>query len=286
VRSRLPLAVALTLLFLLAPAALAKSCTKGKPCGNTCINVNYTCRSGTSGSTNTSSRSALPRSSTTSPPLPRSQPFSPQAQLRGPVDVVRFVDGDTVRIYVNGAEENVRLIGIDTPETVHPQRGVEPFGPEASAFLSQLLRGRPVWVELDVQERDHYRRPLVYLYYQDPSGDWDYQGIRLRQANLEIARNGFADVLTIPPNVRYAELYVEAVSQAREGKLGMWAGTEPSLSTGTTLAGLPYDPAGPDRDCSDFSTRAQAQAFFEAARPGDPHQLDSDDDGEACESLR
>jgi endonuclease YncB( thermonuclease family) len=90
--------------------------------------------------------------------------------LQGPTPVLRVVDGDTITLTINGIEENARLIGIDTPETKHPTRGVEPYGPEASAFTKELLQGKQVWIEFDVEERDRYRRPLVYVYFEDDQG--------------------------------------------------------------------------------------------------------------------
>lgn len=209
--------------------------------------------------------------------------LAPQGQIAGPTQIIRFVDGDTVRLIVNGAEENVRLIGIDTPETVHPTLGEQPFGREASAFTRSLLTGRELWVEFDVQERDHYGRPLVYLYFPASDGDWLIDGLHFRQANLEIIRHGWADISTIPPNVRYADLYLSASREARDEARGIWAiaqaqtGIAASLEPVTTTA---------DRDCNDFRTQAEAQRFFDAAGPGDPHRLDGDRDAIACESLR
>jgi len=203
--------------------------------------------------------------------------LTPQGELQGPVPVLRVVDGDTIEIPVNGSGESARLIGVDTPETRHPTVGIEPYGPEASAFTKMLLEGREVYIEFDVEERDHYGRPLIYAYFEDPAGDWHYGELRLKQVNLEIARAGLADVLTIPPNVRYSDLYLQAVQEARAAGRGMWGEGSAALST--------PPPSEEDRDCSDFSSQAEAQAFFESAGPGDPHGLDSDGDGEVCESL-
>jgi micrococcal nuclease len=211
--------------------------------------------------------------------------------LQGPTPVLDIVDGDTVRLEVNGVIENVRLIGIDTPETKHPTVGVEPFGPEASAFTTNLLKGKSVYVEFDLEERDRYSRPLVYLYIEDAGGMWTYEGKRLSQVNLLIAASGYADVLTIAPNVKYSERFLNAVQHARDAKRGMWASMNNEGQTSTINQVAPsttpqnYSTSGGDRDCSDFSSHAQAQAFFEAAGPGDPHRLDGDDDGLACESL-
>src|SRR5699024_5086390 len=79
--------------------------------------------------------------------------------------VVRVVDGDTVHILLNGKEEVVRLLLVDTPETKHPTKPVQPFGPEASAFTKQMLpNGKEIEYEFDTSERDKYGRLLGYLY--------------------------------------------------------------------------------------------------------------------------
>jgi len=124
------------------------------------------------------------------------------------VHVERVVDGDTFVIAGGG---RVRMIGIDTPETVHPERPVEPFGPEASAFAKQLLDGNNVRLEFDVQERDKYGRLLAYVFLEDG-----------RFANAELVREGLATVLTIPPNVRYVDLFVRLQREARLEGRGMW----------------------------------------------------------------
>mgnify|MGYP003857138955 CR=1 FL=1 len=158
-------------------------------------------------------------------------------QLQGPVAVLKVVDGDTVELAGLG---RVRLIGIDAPESSPNERArlqarqsgqevqeVVRLGLLAKRFTEGLLRGKQVWLELDVQERDRYGRVLAYLYLEDPRGDWSYGGKRYRQVNLEILRAGWADPLTIPPNVRYAELYLEASREARAKGRGMWGNPPP-----------------------------------------------------------
>lgn len=149
--------------------------------------------------------------------------LSPQGALQGPFRVVKVVDGDTVDLEALG---RVRLIGIDAPESSMNRRTSGPkevrLGLRAKAFLTRLLQGRVVWVELDVQERDRYRRVLAYLYLEDPQGDWLHLGRRFRQVNLEMVRAGWAEVYTVPPNVRYAELYLQAAREARARGVGMW----------------------------------------------------------------
>jgi micrococcal nuclease len=218
--------------------------------------------------------------------------LEPRGQLQGMFEVARVVDGDTVRVVINGQEEAIRLIGIDTPETVHPTRGEEPFGREASDFTKGLLEGRSVYLEFDVEERDRFGRLLAYLYIDDANGAWQYTGAMLTQVNYALAIQGYASQATFPPNVRYVDLYESAVREARNAGRGLH-GAAPQQATqqaqpAAQAANLRYDPFGPDRDCGDFSTQREAQAFFEAAGgpATDRHRLDRDRDGVVCESLR
>ena len=145
------------------------------------------------------------------------------APARLPATVVRVVDGDTLIVRLDGREETVRLIGVDTPETVHPTIGVEPGGPEASAFTKRLLPpGTTVRLELDVQERDRYGRLLAYVYLPDG-----------RMVNAELLRAGLAQLLTVPPNVRYVDLFTRLQREAREAGRGLWA-ERPSASSGVS----------------------------------------------------
>lgn len=184
--------------------------------------------------------------------------------------VTRVVDGDTLDLtFADGRSERLRLIGVDTPETVHPTIGEEPGGREASYFTKEALAGKTVLVEFDAEERDRYGRLLGYVYTTDGA-----------MFNAVLVDRGFAEVATFPPNVRYVNVFTALQQGAREAKVGLWEQTSPSPA-------LRYDPFGPDRDCSDFATWEEAQAFFLAAGgpERDPHRLDSDRDGIACESL-
>lgn len=148
----------------------------------------------------------------------------PVGPVLGPVPVLRVLDGDTVVLRSNLGPRVVRLIGIDTPEVSHPEKGRERFGPEASAFTEALLsEGTRVWVELDLETEDAYGRLLAYLYLPDADGDWSVAGQPAAMVNEEIARAGFARVLTIPPNGVYADLFEAAVDQARAAGAGMFA---------------------------------------------------------------
>ena len=210
--------------------------------------------------------------------------LTPEGRLQGPVAVLRVVDGDTVELQGLGP---VRLIGVDAPESTYNRRTSGPeevrLGLETKAFLARLLQGKKVWVELDVQERDRYRRVLAYLYLEDPRGDWIYGGRRFLQVNLELVRAGWAEPYTVPPNVRYAALYLEASREARRKGVGMWGGaSRPAPGRGCDPAYpdvcIPSPP--PDLDCGDIPHRG-----FRVLPP-DPHRFDRDGDGVGCEGGR
>lgn len=114
----------------------------------------------------------------------------------GPFSVERVVDGDTIIIRMDGARERVRFIGIDVPESVHsdPSKNTEE-GRLASDFTKSLLEGQKVSLEFDVQERDKYGRILAYVYLDD------------EMVNETLLREGHAQAITYPPNVKYQERF-------------------------------------------------------------------------------
>ena len=137
-------------------------------------------------------------------------PSGSQPQVR----VTRVVDGDTIAVRLDGRTEKVRYIGMDTPETVKPNSPVECFGKEASAHAAELLPdGTPVRLVLDVEERDRYDRVLAYVYRAD-------DGLFV---NLAMATDGYAGVLTYPPNVAHTDQFRAAVADARSAGRGLWA---------------------------------------------------------------
>jgi micrococcal nuclease len=131
----------------------------------------------------------------------------------GGVDAVvtRVVDGDTVEVGLGGRELDVRLIGIDTPESVKPDAPVECFGPEASAYTRGRLEGETVRLEFDVERLDRFDRTLAYVWLGD------------ELFNETLVREGYALVTTFPPNVRYVERFVDAQRLAREDGRGLWS---------------------------------------------------------------
>ena len=137
--------------------------------------------------------------------------WSAPAALGGPV--VRVVDGDTIHVRIDAGVEKVRYIGVNTPEVHHPTKGEEPGGREAAEVNRRLIEGKTVRLELDVRERDRYGRLLAYVWVGDV------------MVNAELVRLGYAQVMTVPPNVRYQQLFLKLQREAREAGRGLWRST-------------------------------------------------------------
>ncbi|MFD2628499.1 thermonuclease family protein [Oceanobacillus kapialis] len=225
-----------------------------------------------------------------------SDPQNESKKLGDMVEVTRVVDGDTVNVLYNGKEETVRLLLVDTPETKHPSKPVQPFGPDASSFAKEILAGNQVQLEFDGPKRDKYDRLLAYLWID---------GVTFNQMLLEQGLARLAYVYD-PPYTHF-EAYMKAQNRAKNSETGIWSKegyvtdegfyyqddeekavhkAEPKAEEASN--DLSYDPEGPDRDCGDFDSQQQAQTFYEAAGgpDSDPHRLDGNDrDGVVCESL-
>jgi micrococcal nuclease len=224
------------------------------------------------------------------------------------VTVQKVVDGDTIDISpaVSG-KDRVRLIGVDTPETKEPGCVPQPYGQEASAFTQSRIGTRQVRLEFDVEKMDSDGRLLAYAYTLSGS-----------MFNETLLREGYAQVATFPPNVRYVERFLATQEEARSDGRGLWALSAEELAQqtdrGNGIGGTGCTPPAPppppepepvpepesvpkgepvpspkapalpkgDVDCGDFATRAEAQAYL---LPGDPHRLDADGDGQACDRL-
>jgi micrococcal nuclease len=127
--------------------------------------------------------------------------------------VVRVVDGDTIHVQLSDRLEKVRYIGVNTPELRHPQRGGEPGSHEAHAVNRRLVEGKRVRLELDVQPRDRHGRLLAYVWTGDT------------MVNAELLRLGYAQVMTVPPNVRHQSLFLKLQRAARDSHRGLWGPT-------------------------------------------------------------
>lgn len=203
--------------------------------------------------------------------------------------VVDVIDGDTVDVLLNGEEVRLRLIGMDTPETVHPSRPVECFGREASEQARELLDSKTVQLEVDESQsrRDRFGRQLRYIWLPDG-----------RLFNLEMIRQGYAFEYTYNVPYKYQAEFQQAQETAREEQRGLWspdacegerrpADATPQLSPAVspTPAAEACDPSypdvcipspPPDLDCRDIEER-----LF-TVLPPDPHNFDGNGDGVGC----
>ncbi len=136
--------------------------------------------------------------------------------------VTRVVDGDTAEITVDGTKRRVRFLGVDTPETVHPNKPVQFFGPEASAFTKESLTGKRVWLEYDKNPQDRYSRHLAYIWTAKPKRITD-ETIRRDMFNAKMLLGGYAKVMIIKPNNRYATQFKQFESEAKNSRMGLWA---------------------------------------------------------------
>lgn len=211
--------------------------------------------------------SAAIRSAPTQPPgLPAAQ-------------VIQVVDGDTIKVRLQGRTYTVRLIGVDTPETVDPRKGVQCYGPEASNFAKRLLSAKTVHLEADKSQGnlDKYSRMLRYVWLPDG-----------RMYNYVAVLEGYAREYTYNSAYRYSNDFSSAQSDARTNGRGLWNRT---TCNGTTSTPAPSPNAAPmgnfdnNRDgkvtCTDFKTQAAANLALAQGYTN----LDGNRDGKACESL-
>lgn len=136
------------------------------------------------------------------------QPVNPDFSDMEKGTVKRVVDGDT---FVLSTGERVRMIGVDAPESVKPNSPVEYYGEEASAFTKEMLTGKTIYMAKDVSDKDQYDRLLRYVYLEDGTF-----------FNLLLIQEGYANMVTFPPDVKYADLFRDAEKSAREKKTGLW----------------------------------------------------------------
>lgn len=157
----------------------------------------------------------------------RSLPFKQNAPSAHSeyASVARVVDGDTLKL---SDARRVRLIGVDTPEVHYSEkllrdakrtnkdvRTIQAMGKRASQFTKQLCEGKRVRLESDVTKFDKYKRTLAYVYLEDGTF-----------VNAEIIKEGYAQVMTIPPNIKYADYFLKLQREARDARSGLWASTD------------------------------------------------------------
>jgi micrococcal nuclease len=127
-----------------------------------------------------------------------------------PYRVVEVLDGDTIVVEQGGKQDTIRLLGVDTPETHHPTKPVQCYGPEASAYTTHRLLGRSVRLERDVETHDVYGRRLAYVYVDGERYD------------DELLRKGYARLLVIEPNHLHARTMLDEELAAKHDRVGLW----------------------------------------------------------------
>jgi len=196
-----------------------------------------------------------------------------------PARLVRILDGDTIDVQIEGRTYRVRYIGIDAPE-----RG-QAFYAEATAANRRLLGSGPLRLVRDVSETDRYGRLLRYVFAGDIF------------VNRALVEGGYAQVMTVPPDVSCAQTFLAAEREARSAGRGLWGLPPPTatpirIQPTRTPAPTPergnchpayptvcIPPPPPDLDCGDIPYRN----FPVDHRYGDPHRFDGDKDGIGCE---
>jgi len=157
------------------------------------------------------------------------------------LDVVKVVDGDTIDVSLDGKTERIRLIGINTPETVDPRKPVECFGKEASDKAKALLSGKKVYLEADLisGERDKYNRLLRYVFLEDGTS-----------FNLMMIKEGYAYEYTYDVPYKYQTEFKEAQKEAMAAKAGLWGDLCKGLSAITTTSSSTVPAATGPNGCS------------------------------------
>ena len=231
-------------------------------------------------------------SETTAVPTPE-QEITPKGQE---AQVIKVVDGDTLTISIGGKNETIRIIGINTPEIVDPRKPVECFGQKASDKAKEQLNGKTVQLEADATqgELDKYNRLLRFVWLENGMVDFGAMMIQ----------DGYAYEYTYNTPYTYQTKYKELQKEAEQNKKGLWAdnacpvqtntstnvtsSTAPSSKPTTSSSGQTTTTSSGDKDCKDFKTHPEAQAYFNS-KGGSPSNnvdnLDADHDGLACEAL-
>lgn len=141
-------------------------------------------------------------------------------------DVVEVIDGDTIKVDINGVTETVRLLQIDTPESVHPNESKNvPIGKTATEFTKKFLKDKKVKLSFDKEKRDKYDRLLCYVHITNDKGN----PVCLNQTLVE---RGLAKVVKYEPNVSKYETYKKLEKPVRESKVGIWRNIEGSFPSG------------------------------------------------------
>lgn len=207
------------------------------------------------------------------------------SETRYSAEFLRVIDGDTIEVKINQKNEKIRIIGINTPETVDPRKKSECMGKEASEKAIQLFASqKTIILESDPSQsnRDKYDRLLRFVWMNDGTTDYGRLMISL----------GYAQEYTYDLPYKYQLQYREEEQKARELKVGLWTADACNTLSQTGTQTLPnnFGPVGTDdKDCKDFASQGEAQFYFDSKGGSTTNNVDnldgSDKDGKVCEGL-
>lgn len=225
--------------------------------------------------TRTPTEPPIPTPTVTQSPFPTptvTESPSPTAIPRVLVPVARVIDGDTIKVVIDGAQYSVRYIGIDAPQLGDPERPTEWLALESREANRALVEGQVVGLESDITDLDQYGRLVRHVWVGDVL------------VTAELVRLGLARAVSSPPDIRYDALLLAAEEEARQAGRGLW-GSQPTVAVDAGRDGcdpaypdICIPPPPPDLNCGDIPYRR-----FRVLPP-DPHHLDRDGDGVGCES--
>ncbi|WOV83378.1 thermonuclease family protein [Sporosarcina jeotgali] len=203
-----------------------------------------------------------------------------------PVELVKTIDGDTIKIMYEGKETNVRYLLIDTPETHHPRLGKQPFGEEAKRRNQELMNSGKLEIEFDIgQKYDKYDRLLAYIYI-------DGESVQEKLLSEGLARVAYV----YPPNTRHLDEYEKVQKEAKKKGIGIWTledyATDRGFDSGTypvkgdtsskTTAKQPVSTTTEQfANCTEL--RKVYPTGVKKGHPAYSERLDGDKDGMACE---
>lgn len=243
-------------LLILAPLLVIAGCTEGQGAGSE------------ADSASSSGQFSVPVVQQKTLDAASSEQKSGSGKVAGiPVKVIKVIDGDTIDVLHEGKVTTVRLLLIDTPETHHPKLGVQPYGPEASAYAHQLMDGKTVDLEVGVNGgRDKYGRLLAYVSVGGKSVE-----------ELQLARGLARVAYVIPPNTKYVDQYRTVEAQAKKERLGVWAvqgyaradGYHPEVMKGTqAYSEVRGNTGGPSGGAASTASQTTVSGQFAPDRSG------------------
>lgn len=157
--------------------------------------------------------------------------------------VVKHIDGDTIDVSINGETKRVKMIGIDAPEIRNPNRPVQFFGQEASAYTAKRLPlDTTVYLQSDVSDTDKYGRLLSYVWYQNPPTNEPTEAdIKQYMHNAKLVANGYATAYASPPDVQYSELFTNLAKTAQKNHWGLWVNGDPNQKAKAKVPAKTYN---------------------------------------------